>query len=310
MDVKQLKALVTVVETGSVTRAAELLHLVQPAVTRQIHALEHELGVPLFERTHQGMRPTAAGSSLAERARRALMELERARAELSPVPGTVTGLVSVGLLESTAEMLAQPLVAAVLRDHPAIELRLLIAYSGHLQQWLDDGDLDVSLVYNLASTPSLNVRPLVREKLWVVAPAGDCLSPQRPVSLATVAEHPLVLPAPGHALRVLIDRAIAQARVTVEITVQTNSMILQKQLVAGGHGWTILPGAGVAADVARGTLSAAPLMDPEVLRSIAIGTPRSSPVSPAARIVADELIRQIHAAAGQSEWPFAELLKD
>ena len=70
LDVKQLKALVTVVEVGSVTRAAELLHLVQPAVTRQIRALEHELGVPLFERTRQGMRPTAAGISLADRARR------------------------------------------------------------------------------------------------------------------------------------------------------------------------------------------------------------------------------------------------
>src|SRR5258707_13210425 len=99
MDIKQLKALVTVVEVGSVTRAAELLHLVQPAVTRQIHALEHELGVPLFERTRQGMRPTEAGTTLAERARRALTELDRARSELSPVPGTVTGLVSIGLLE-------------------------------------------------------------------------------------------------------------------------------------------------------------------------------------------------------------------
>jgi len=310
VDLKQLKALVTVVETGSVTRAAELLHLVQPAVTRQIHALEHELGVPLFERTRQGMRPTEAGTTLAERARRALAELDRARSELSPVPGTITGLVSLGLLESTAEMLAEPLAAAVLRDHPAIELRLLTAYSGHLQQWLDDGDLDLSLVYNLTSTPSLNVRPLVREKLWVVAPAGDGLSPWQPVSLAAAAEHPLVLPSPGHALRVLIDRAVAQARVTVAIAVQTNSMTLQKQLVTGGHGWTILPGAGIAADVAKGALSAAPLTGPELLRTIAIGTPRSGPVPPAVRIVAEELVRQVRTAARQSQWPSAELLKD
>jgi LysR family nitrogen assimilation transcriptional regulator len=310
VDLKQLKALVTVAETGSVTRAAELLHLVQPAVTRQILALEHELGVPLFERTRQGMRPTPAGTTLTERARRALTELDRARAELSPVPGSVTGLVGIGLLESTAEMLAQPLVAAVLRDHPAIELRLLTAYSGHLQRWLDDGDLDLSLVYNLASSPSLNVRPLVREKLWVVAPVGAGLSPRQPVPLATAAEHPLVLPSPGHALRVLIDRAVAQARVTVAIAVQTNSMTLQKQLVTGGHGWTILPGAGIAADVARGALSAAPLADPEVHRSIAIGTPRSGPVSPAVRIVAEELVRQVRAAARQSQWPSAELLED
>ncbi|WP_305016700.1 LysR family transcriptional regulator [Amycolatopsis sp. WAC 01375] len=62
MDFKQLKALVTVAEVGSVTRAAELLHLVQPAVTRQIRTLEQELGVPLFERTRHGMRPTGSAA--------------------------------------------------------------------------------------------------------------------------------------------------------------------------------------------------------------------------------------------------------
>jgi LysR family nitrogen assimilation transcriptional regulator len=97
---KQLKALATVVEVGSVTRAAELLHLVQPAVTRQIRALEHELGVPLFERTRQGMRPTPAWVSLADRAKRALTELDRARVELAPAPGTVSGIVTVGRLRS------------------------------------------------------------------------------------------------------------------------------------------------------------------------------------------------------------------
>ena len=307
MDLRQLKALVTVVETGSVTRAAELLHLVQPAVTRQIRALEQELGVPLFDRTRQGMRPTEAGLSLAERARRALTELDRARAELAPAPGTLTGLVSVGLLESTADLLAGSLVSAVLRDHPGIELRVLTAYSGHLQKWLDEGDLDLSLLYNLASTPSLNVRTLVREKLWVVAPAACGLSAGRPVPLTSAAEHPMVLPAPGHALRVLIDRAVAQAQADIGIAVQTNSMTLQKQFVRGGHGWTILPGAGLGTDIAAGALSAAPLTEPEVYRSIAIGTPRTGPVTAAARAVADELVRQVQAAAVGTQWPSAQL---
>jgi LysR family nitrogen assimilation transcriptional regulator len=305
VDLRQLKALVTVVETGSVTRAAELLHLVQPAVTRQIRALEHELGVPLFDRTRQGMRPTEAGLSLAERARRALTELDRARAELAPAPGTITGLVSVGLLESTAGLLAEPLVSAVLRNHPGIELRVLTAYSGHLQKWLDEGDLDLSLLYNLASTPSLNVRTLVREKLWAVAPAACGLDPGRPVPLASAAKHPMVLPAPGHALRVLIDRAVAQAQADIDIAVQTNSMALQKQFVRGGHGWTILPGAGLGTDI--GALSAAPLTEPEVYRSIAIGTPRTGPVTAAARAVAEELVRQVQAAAVGTQWPSAQL---
>jgi DNA-binding transcriptional LysR family regulator len=307
MDVKQLKALVTVIETGSVTRAAELLHVVQPAVTRQIRALEHELGVPLFERTRHGMRPTTAGTSLAERARRALTELDRARAELAPTSGTITGLVNVGLLESTADLLAQPLVTAVLRHHPGIELRVMTAYSGYLQQWLDDGDLDLSLVYNLTSTPSVSVRTLVTEKLWVVAPADAGLSPMMPVPLAAAAEHPLVMPAPGHALRVLIDRAAVQTGVVIDIAVQTNSMSLQKQLVQGGHGWTILPGAGIATDVTLRLFSVAPLTEPEVHRSIAIGISRSGPITPASRLVAEELVRQVQAAATSSKWPSAQI---
>jgi LysR family transcriptional regulator, nitrogen assimilation regulatory protein len=309
MDVRELKALVTVAETGSVTKAAELLHVVQPAVTRQIQALEHELGVSLFDRTRQGMRLTAAGATLAERARRALTELDRARAELSPPPGGVTGMVSVGLLESMVDLLAQPLVSAVLRGHPGIELRVLTAYSGHLERWLDDGDLDASLLYNLKSTPSLNVRTLVREKLWVVAPAADGLSADQPVPLASAVARPMVMPAPGHALRVLIDSAVAQARVDLTITVQTNSMSLQKQLVLAGHGWTILPGAGIAGDAAAGLFSAAPLAEPVVYRSIAIGTPRVGPITPAARIVAGELVRQVRAAAGGSRWPSARLAR-
>ncbi len=297
----------TVVEAGSVTRAAELLHLVQPAVTRQIRSLEHELGVPLFERTRRGMRPTAAGVSLAERARRALTELDRARAELAPDPAILTGIVSVGLLESTVELLAAPLASGVIRDHPGIELRLLTAYSGHLQQWLDDGDLDISLLYNLTGAPSLSVRTLVREKLWVVAPSSAGLQAGRPVPFAQVAARPVVMPATGHALRTLIDRAAAQAGADVDITVQTNSMTLQKQLVRRGHGWTILPGAGIADEVASGVLSAAPLSEPEVWRSIAIGMPRAGRITPAAQTVARELVRQVRTAVLDGRWLSAEL---
>ena len=309
MDVKQLRSLVTVAETGSVTRAAELLHLVQPAVTRQIRALEDELGVALFERTRHGMRPTPAGMGMVERARRVLTELDRARAELTVAPGTVTGIVSVGLLESTAELLSGPLVSAVLHDHPRIELRVLTAYSGHLQQWLDAGDLDLSLLYNLTSTPSLNVKALVREKLWVVAPPAE-LQAGKAMTVADVAARPLVMPAPGHGLRTVIDRALAQARAGVEIAIQTNSMALQKQLVLAGHGWTILPGAGIAADVASGSLSAAPLSDPEVWRTIVLGTPRAARPTPAVQAVARQLARQVRIAAQNGRWPSAQVLGD
>ncbi|MFK4183628.1 LysR family transcriptional regulator [Streptomyces sparsogenes] len=302
VDLKQLKALVTIAEVGSVTRAAELLNLVQPAVTRQIRTLEQELGVPLFERTRQGMRPTDAGAIMVDRARRALNELERARAEVRPAPGAMTGIVTVGLLESTTDLLAEPLVTAVARAHPGIELRLMTAYSGHLQQWLDDGDLDLALLYNLDSTPSLNARPLVREHLWLVAPAAAGLRADRPVPFAEAAARPLVMPAPGHALRALIDAAAARAGAGLDIAVQTNSMRVQKRLVLAGHGWTVLPGVGVADDLTAGTLSAAPLTEPDVSRSIVLATPRSGRTPPAVEVVARELEHQVHAALARGDW--------
>ncbi|MFI1337742.1 LysR substrate-binding domain-containing protein [Streptomyces sp. NPDC020845] len=253
------------------------------------------------------MRQTESGAIMVDRARRALKKLERARVEVQPTPGVVTGIVTVGLLESTTELLAEPLVSALARDHPGIELRLLTAYSGHPQQWLDDGDLDVTLLYNLAGTPSLNVRPLVREHLWVVAPPSEGLRGERPVPLARVAERPLVMPAAGHALRSLIDGAAGRAAVETDIVVQTNSMRLQKQLVRAGHGWTILPGVGIAEDVADGTLSAAPLRDQDVWRSIVLATPRNGRTPPAAEVVARELVRYIVSAVQQARWPSAQL---
>ncbi|GHJ32712.1 LysR family transcriptional regulator [Streptomyces hygroscopicus subsp. sporocinereus] len=305
MDVKQLKAIVTVAEVGSVTRAAELLHLVQPAVTRQIRTLEQELGVPLFERTAQGMRPTGAGAIMVDRARRALGELERARAEVRPAPGAVAGIVTIGLLESTSDLLAEPLVSAIAHHHPGVRLRLMTAYSGHLQQWLDDGDLDLTLLYNLDSTPSLSARPLVRERLWAVAPASAGLCVDRPVPFAEVAGHPLVMPASGHALRSLIDAAAVRAGVDLEVVVQTNSMRLQKRLVLAGQGWTVLPGLGAAEEVTRGTISAAPLSEPDVWRSIVLAAPRFGRTPPAVDVVAQELVRQVNLAVAQGRWPSA-----
>lgn len=310
MDLKQLKALVTVVDAGSVTKASQLLHLVQPAVTRQIKTLETELGVPLFDRTRQGMVPTEAGAALAERARRALNELERARAEIRPNPGPVTGIATVGLLESTLEVLAEPLVERLRRRHPGIELRLLTAYSGHLQQWLDDGDVDVSLLYNLRSSPSLHVRPLLREQLWAVAVPAAGLRLEQPVAVTRMSAEPMVLTVAGHGLRALVDQACVRADIRPQISIETNSMRLQKKLVLAGHGWTILPASGVAADVAAGLFSAAPLADPEATRDLVVGLPRTGRPPLAVDVVARELVGLVHELVAAEIWPSATLFEN
>lgn len=308
MELRQLRALVAVVDIGSVTGAAEVLHLVQPAVTRHIRALERELGVELFERSRRGMTPTEAGRSVAERARRALAELERARVEVSPEPGQLSGLVRVGLLESTAEVLAESLTRAVAERHPGIRLTILSAYSGHLQQWLDDGDLDVTLLYNVENAPTLHVRPLVREAVWAAAAPSAGLSPDLPVSIAEVARHPLVAPSSGHGLRALIDAAMARAGVEITPVLETDSAQIQRHLARAGIGWTVLPAVAVATQIRAGILSGAPLAEPAIHRDLLLALPRSGRTPAAVGAVAHELVSAVDDAIRSGAWPSARLL--
>jgi LysR family transcriptional regulator, nitrogen assimilation regulatory protein len=303
VELKQLRALVTVAESGSVTRAAQLLHVVQPSISRQITSLERELGVRLFDRSSEGMRPTPDGAILVTRARRILIELERARAEIRPERPEVAGIVTVGILGSVERLLAGDLVTAVAAQHPGIELRLATAYSGHLQSWLDAGDLDMSLLYNLTTNQSVRVHPLLRDQLWAVAPPASQLRADRPVDLSTVFEQPFIMPVAGeHGLRLLIDEARIACNVEPRITVQANTMSLQTELVRAGHGWTILPAAGVADDVSAGRLCAAPIRNPQIVRSVGLALPRTGTTPPAVDAVAAELIRLVRATVTDGRW--------
>ncbi|MBE3001535.1 LysR family transcriptional regulator [Nocardiopsis sp. HNM0947] len=305
MELRQLTAVVAVSETGSVTAAARRLHVVQPAVTRQIRTLEEELGAPLFHRTNQGMVPTEAGEVLLEHARRALHELDLVRTEIRPGPREVSGVVRLGLLESTVDLLAPHLVRGLAELHPGVELRLMSGYSGHLQRWLDDGDVDLSLLYDLAATPSLSVTPLAEENLWLVAPPEAGLSPERPLPWAQAWRHPLVLPVAGHGLRVLIDRARPDDGTGPTVVTEVNAMRIQKALVEAGQGWTVLPAAGVAPDIAAGTLSGAPLTGPEVSRSVVLGLPLGRRVPPAVRAVAAHVADVARELVASGAWPGA-----
>ncbi|MGW0819094.1 LysR substrate-binding domain-containing protein [Streptomyces viridiviolaceus] len=303
MDIKQLNALLTVAETGSVTRAAQLLHLVQSAVTRQIQSLEDELGTALFERTRTGMLLTDAGSRLAHSARTILAELERAEAEVRQDAGAVRGIVAVGLLDSVSDLVAEPLVAQLARTHPQVELRLYSAFAGHLRQWLYDGVLDVALLFGVTDPTAISVTPLATEALWAVAPPEAGLSPDRSVPFIEVARHPIIAPSRDNGLRTLLEEVAARAGMTAHVAIEANSARMQKQLVAKGHGWTVLPAICVANEVSSQALSMAALDDPEAQRQLVLAIPRSRRRSSATEAVARALVSLLRAAADDGRWP-------
>jgi len=308
MDFKQLRALLTVAETGNVTRAAELLNIVQPAVSRQLRLLEEDVGAALFERGRQGMALTDAGRTLADYARRALDQLDRARAEIRPSQGEVGGIVTVGLLPSVCDLLSSALVHAVTDSHPGIRIRIAVGYAGHLQAWLENGEVDVALLYDPRQTPMMHVRPLLEESLWVVGLPQSGLREGREVTIADLADKPLVLPSAPHGLRSLVEHAFTLQGVPLNVIAETNAMSVQKSLVMGGHGFTILPTIAVVDDVANGLLAAAPLVAPALLRKIVMALPSARKTTASTRCVEAALASCMKDAVDRGDWPAARWL--
>jgi len=273
MDFKQLRAFLTVAETGNVTRAAEVLHLVQPAVSRQIMLLEQDIGTPLFVRERHGMVLTEAGRSLLSYARRAMLELDRARAEIAGADASIGGLVTLGLLPSTIDMLAGPLVAALAASYPGIRVRIAMGYAGTLLRWLQNGEIDAGLLYGAERSPDVRTQPLIEEPLWVIGPKAAELRRDQPMPLAELVGRPLVLPSPPHGIRALVDHACAVSRLELTVAAETNALSVQRSLVLGGHGLTILPPIAVAEDLRTGQLSGAPLCNPAIRRTIVLALP-------------------------------------
>lgn len=308
MDLKQLKAFVTVAETGSVTRAARLLNIVQPAVSRQLKLLEDDIGTPLFTRGRLGMDLTDAGKTLEDYARRALNELDRARAEIRPSRAAVGGIVTVGLLPSTADMLSSALLTAMTAQYPGIRLRLTAGYAGHLQSWLETGDVDIALLYDSKPNPALKFRPLLEESLWFVGPPGSGLHARHAVRMADIIGRPLVLPGAPHGLRSLVEQAARAQDIELDIVAETNAMSVQKRLVLDGHGYTILPSIAVADDVERGIVAAAPIIDPHLVRRIVLAQPATRKVPNSVHCVTNELITCARDAVRNDRWPSARWL--
>lgn len=309
MDFRQLKAFLTVAETGNVTRAAEVLHLVQPAISRQIRLLEEDVGSALFERARHGMVLTDAGKTLVDFARRAMLELERARAELSSRGSeSPSGLVTIGLLPSTIDVLSNALVSAIALAYPGIRVRIAMGYAGTLLRWLEDGEVDTALLYGSERSDAVQTQALLQESLWVVAPGSAGLRPDRPVCLARLSEYKLVLPSAPHGIRTLVDHACAVAGVSLDIRAETNALSVQRALVLGGHGWTLLPPIAVAQDLKDGRLSGAPLAEPAISRTISLGLPVNRPTSRSVRCTVDVIVQRVEAAITDGSWPQARWL--
>ncbi|MBL8380694.1 MAG: LysR family transcriptional regulator [Burkholderiales bacterium] len=299
MNLKQLEVFVHVAELGSFTRAAEFLRIAQPALSRQVRALEVEVRQHLLLRNGRGVVPTEAGRRLLAHARGILHQVERAREDLADTRGAPVGHVALGVPPTVGRVLTVRLVDAFRERYPKATLGISEGLTVNIAEWLAAGRIDVGLLYNPAPTPALETLPLTAEPLYLIGPAqGRAKRGQMgaAVALKDIAGYPLIVPSRPNSVRMLIESRLAEIGARIEVALEIDGIQAILDLVARGHGYAVLSLNAIGDDKERALLLPRPIVKPRLMTRLAIATSAQRPLTPLADALL-ELLREIAPAA-------------
>lgn len=289
MELRQLEAFVAVVAHGSFTRAASVLHLTQPAVTRQMAALESELKTRLFDRLGRTVRLTASGEALLRYAVSIVRLTREASEAVADIEAGEAGRLTVGASSTLATYVLPPLLRQFRERHPRIEIAIHTGVSAQVREMVRSGSADVGLVTGSApaSVPDDALVTSVLadyETCVVVLPAHPLANSRSSVSAAALAGTPLILMEVGTNLRTYVDRLLSAAGVEEQVTMELDNVEAIKRMIEAGLGVSVLPQVAVRAEVEAGRLSALTLTDlPRAHRRIALVHRRDKYLSAALR---------------------------
>lgn len=249
MELRRLRYFVAVAEAGSFTRAAERLHVAQPALSVQVQRLESELGVELFDRSRRAIQLTDAGRVLLEEARGLLARADQAVELVRRTGAGAVGSLAVGFVPSAANATLPEILRSFSAAHPGVALHLREMTPDDLLRALHAGRLDVSFLYLPFDDPTLATSVVASEPFVAALPEGHPLARRRAVDVAALRDEPFVLPArhgmPGlHAQVLAICREAGFAPAAVQESVWLVQTIVG--LVAGGVGVALVPASAQA----------------------------------------------------------------
>lgn len=309
MELKQLEYFRHVAELGSFTRAAAFLSVVQPALSRQVRQLEVELGQSLFERNGRGVVLTDAGTRLLEHTRGILTQIGRARQELEEQRNGDSGHFALGLPPSLGNSVTVPLVKAFARSLPNARLSTVEGLSAYILEWLNVGRVDCALVYNATVSATVDLQPLLDDQLFLIAPletqgagkprrngskraAANQAAESKPISLADLADYPLIIPSRPHAMRMSVENALASVDRKIRVAHEIECIPAVIDLVRQGHGFGVLPLNAVQSTQWANEVLIKPIGTPVLTTSLSIATSAQRPRSPLMRKAID-VIRSI-----------------
>jgi LysR family nitrogen assimilation transcriptional regulator len=295
---KLLEYFLRVAEFGSINKAALDLHISQPALSRHIGALEHQMRVTLLTRTAGGVRLTEAGNLLCERARPLLRQISLLNEELTH---HAAGQVALGMPPSWQRMITGPLVKRLAAEFPRVSIRIYEGINNVLREYMTAGLIDAGIVaYNVPSVPHFARLPLVREPLLLVGDRKAGLRAGEPVTLSRLRHTKIVLPGRPNVIRRYIENVLSRHHHPFQIAVEAESLALCLELARQGVGYTVMPYCALHEHPHGSELTWAPIRRLELTWVLVENESRmhSAAVREARRLLIEEVSRRL----SRREW--------
>lgn len=285
MDLQKLEIFVCVSELGNLSKAAVALDTLPSIVSRHLAALEQSCGGKLFHRTGRGMTLTDLGARLLPRAQATVAEFRRFQSEIKSQQGVISGDVRIGLVPSLAQAVSATLFRTAQELYPAVKLILMEGVTAQLDAWRSNDEVDITILFRAGQSELRGEDSLGSVDTYLVGARGDSLTAASAVRFSELSGLPLVLAPSPNALRADVERQAQRSGFQLNIVVETNSLAIQTELAARGGAYTIMAGHAASQRLSAG-LQAARIVDPPIVRTIAMGVASHRPASDAVRHIA------------------------
>lgn len=292
MDLRQLRYFVVVAELENFTHAASRLRVAQSAVSRQVRLLELELKTDLFEHVGRGIKLTAAGEMLRDRAKQLLDQVAHIRSEIGNGGNQPAGLVRIGANPSFGNSLFPGFAERYSAAFPNVRLHFVTELTASIQDAMQVGKLDLGIVAFPDKDANLIMTPLAGESLYLIASRDAKLRLGAECTVRQVADLPLLLPGLGNRERLGYERLAAAKGFSLKCRMEADSLPVLKDLARRELGYLLLPYVAIA-DEEPSAWRASRIKGLEIQRYVIrlANRPISTAVSSAIRFIHDEVCR-------------------
>jgi LysR family transcriptional regulator, nitrogen assimilation regulatory protein len=285
VDYAAWKLFIDAAELGSLSKVAVVYGTSQPHISRQISELEQECGGRLFQRTGRGVMLTELGQRIAPKVRAWMASTDELTNDVRASAGTPIGKVRIGSLPSTAHPLVSTLYRRLKERYPLIQLAVREGQGAQLETWLEDGSVDLAILYRTNPSPINGDTYLVETSTYLVSAAGDPLTSRPTVPFSALHNLPLVLFCRPSSWRNHLEHISAERKISLNVALEADSISLQTHIVAEGGMYTLLGPYAITAASKDCRLQSAKLVNPVVTRYIALAMSRHGNLTLACRTV-------------------------